>query len=463
MKFKNCTKCGEIKSVDRDHFYFRNGRFDSACKECTRAQQNKKYAETPEFRKKIKARQQTPQALEKKNRRGQARRANDAEWRNAQNARRQERYRNDPEYREGLSAPKRQRWANDTEYRQQTLSARKERYHNEPGYREEELSKRRDRYHSDPEHRQKILDNQRTPAARQRANQREKDRRANDLEWRETENAKQNHRYQNDPEYRQKILDSQKTPAARQRANQRNKKRRANDPEWRDEQNDKLSERYRTDPKYRERLKNQSLISRYGLTLAERDRMKLEQEGSCAICRQEKKLFIDHDHDTNQVRRLLCPGCNSGLGYFEENTGLMLSAVEYLNSPRLEPQDIPALPDEQIFARFDIPHWEAQSRDKKFRSQKNQNLRQQYGITIDQYEWLLSERNGVCWICLRPEERKRIQKAQYLDSLYVDHNHQSGIIRGLLCGKCNTGIGAFEDDPERIIKAAEYLEQWNIL
>ena len=121
MKFKNCTKCGEIKSVDRDHFYFRNGRFDSACKECTRAQQNKKYAETPEFRKKIKARQQTPQALEKKNRRGKARRANDAEWRNAQNARRRERYRNDPEYREGLSAPKRQRWANDTEYRQ-TLS-----------------------------------------------------------------------------------------------------------------------------------------------------------------------------------------------------------------------------------------------------------------------------------------------------------------------------------------------------
>lgn len=335
MKFKNCTKCGEIKSVDRDHFYFRNGRFDSACKECTRAQQNKKYAETPEFRKKIKARQQTPQALEKKNQRGQARRANDAEWRNAQNARRQERYRNDPEYREGLSARRRQRWANDTEYRQQTLSARKERYHNEPGYREEELSKRRDRYHSDPEHRQKILDSLRTPEARQRANQREKERRANDLEWRETENAKQKHRYHNDPEHRQKILDNQRTPAARQRVNQRNKKRRANDPEWRDEQNDKLRERYRTDPKYRERLKNQSLISLYGLTLAERDRMKLEQEGSCAICLQEKKLVIDHDHDTNQVRRLLCRYCNSGLGYFDENTGLMLSAVRYLKRPGL--------------------------------------------------------------------------------------------------------------------------------
>ena len=71
-----------------------------------------------------------------------------------------------------------------------------------------------------------------------------------------------NNRYHNDPEHRQKILDNQRTPAARQRANQRNKKRRANDPEWRDEQNDKLRERYRTDPKYRERLKtNHSLGS----------------------------------------------------------------------------------------------------------------------------------------------------------------------------------------------------------
>ena len=206
---------------------------------------------------------------------------------------------------------------------------------------------------------------------------------------------------------------------------------------------------------------NSNLVRAYGITIAERERKEREQRGRCAICSQDSPLVVDHNHDTHQVRSLLCQKCNSGIGYFDENANFLLTAVEYLQQPQLDAKEIPVLSEEGLFARFEIPHWGGQSRDKQFRNRKNQNLKQHYGITIEQYEWLLSEGSGACWICLRPEVRKRNPKSRYLDSLYVDHCHRTGMIRGLLCRKCNTGVGAFADHPEWMISAVAYLERWN--
>lgn len=66
------------------------------------------------------------------------------------------------------------------------------------------------------------------------------------------------------------------------------------------------------------------------------------------------------------------------------------------------------------------------------------------------YAEMLAEQGGVCAICrkVRPNGRR----------LHVDHCHESGAVRGLLCYSCNTGLGAFRDNPDVMVAAIEYLQ-----
>ncbi|HET7713537.1 MAG TPA: endonuclease domain-containing protein [Patescibacteria group bacterium] len=65
----------------------------------------------------------------------------------------------------------------------------------------------------------------------------------------------------------------------------------------------------------------------YGLDAGRYDEIALAQEYHCAICDKEKPLVIDHDHDSGQVRGLLCRTCNTQLGWFERH---MDSVIRYL-------------------------------------------------------------------------------------------------------------------------------------
>lgn len=69
---------------------------------------------------------------------------------------------------------------------------------------------------------------------------------------------------------------------------------------------------------------------RYGLTVDELNDMIEKAGGRCNICKRERQLRVDHDHVTGKVRGLLCHGCNTSLGAFEDNVDHLLAAVEYL-------------------------------------------------------------------------------------------------------------------------------------
>lgn len=84
------------------------------------------------------------------------------------------------------------------------------------------------------------------------------------------------------------------------------------------------------------------------------------------------------------------------------------------------------------------------------RRNKSLKLKHAFGITIDEYETILSRQNGACAICLE------LPKADAC--LCVDHDHDNGKVRGLLCHSCNKGIGFFRDNPERCVAAARYLK-----
>ena len=60
------------------------------------------------------------------------------------------------------------------------------------------------------------------------------------------------------------------------------------------------------------------------------------------------------------------------------------------------------------------------------------------------------EQNGRCAICGVPEY-------ELPSRLYIDHDHETGKVRGLLCPSCNTGLGHLKDDPEVLLRACIYL------
>ncbi len=91
----------------------------------------------------------------------------------------------------------------------------------------------------------------------------------------------------------------------------------------------------------------------------------------------------------------------------------------------------------------------------KMRSRALQ-LKRAYGITLDEYDTMILSQNGVCSICGK-EETVVMRGAR--QSLSVDHCHSTNRIRGLLCSKCNRGLGAFGDDIDIMVSAISYLKQ----
>lgn len=84
----------------------------------------------------------------------------------------------------------------------------------------------------------------------------------------------------------------------------------------------------------KEKYRNSSYKKRYGITLADYNKLLLTQNGLCGICNSMcssgKLLAVDHNHKTNKVRGLLCTKCNLLIGYASESPEILRQAIEYL-------------------------------------------------------------------------------------------------------------------------------------
>jgi len=77
-------------------------------------------------------------------------------------------------------------------------------------------------------------------------------------------------------------------------------------------------------------------------------------------------------------------------------------------------------------------------------------LKYRYKMTPEQYDELLSRQDGKCAICREGEG--------WVDHrLSIDHDHETGVVRGLLCKACNAFLGLADDDPNRLMAAVAYL------
>lgn len=79
-------------------------------------------------------------------------------------------------------------------------------------------------------------------------------------------------------------------------------------------------------------------------------------------------------------------------------------------------------------------------------------LQYNYGLSLEAYDKLLEAQQGLCAIC---------RHSCPSGPLCVDHDHSTGAIRGLLCRKCNVGIGQLNDDPALVQAALDYLNNVN--
>lgn len=82
---------------------------------------------------------------------------------------------------------------------------------------------------------------------------------------------------------------------------------------------------------------------------------------------------------------------------------------------------------------------------------KNTYLKRMFGITIGDYDSMMDAQGCVCAICKQPSDGKK--------ALAVDHCHSTEQVRGLLCVNCNRGLGHFNDKPELLEAAIDYLQK----
>ena len=85
---------------------------------------------------------------------------------------------------------------------------------------------------------------------------------------------------------------------------------------------------------------------------------------------------------------------------------------------------------------------------------KDKDLRLKYGIDIHQFQKMFDAQGGRCAIC---EKQLKFHCNKMSEQAVVDHDHTTGVIRGVLCHSCNRGLGLLGDTYKRLVRATEYV------
>lgn len=105
--------------------------------------------------------------------------------------------------------------------------------------------------------------------------------------------------------------------------------------------------------------------------------------------------------------------------------------------------------------KFNYQKWKTAPSSQYLKARRKW-LENKYKITPEEFEALWIRQNGLCAICTSPIFMGTRNTA-------VDHDHNTGKIRGLLCSTCNTGLGQFQENEENIKSAIRYLSEYNYI
>ena len=99
-----------------------------------------------------------------------------------------------------------------------------------------------------------------------------------------------------------------------------------------------------------------------------------------------------------------------------------------------------------------IPCYKDTRKPRNKEREKRYNIERRYGLTEEGYAAMHEAQKGRCAVCKDP-------LTVYGKSTHVDHCHTTGAVRGLLCSKCNKGLGMFRDNQEFLASAIKYLQE----
>ena len=99
--------------------------------------------------------------------------------------------------------------------------------------------------------------------------------------------------------------------------------------------------------------------------------------------------------------------------------------------------------------------WKKRTPEQK----RNHTLRYRYGITSEEFTRLLNSQGGYCRICREVRFYKNKAAKNPKLNLYVDHCHKTGVVRGILCARCNTLVGFIECNKRLLGKINRYLQR----
>ena len=96
----------------------------------------------------------------------------------------------------------------------------------------------------------------------------------------------------------------------------------------------KYHKKYRATKEHKEAIRDYAYKNKFGITTDEYEIILQDQRGRCAVCGilpGERRLAVDHDHETGEIRGLLCVKCNAALGMADDNIEILKKLIDYLN------------------------------------------------------------------------------------------------------------------------------------
>lgn len=194
-------------------------------------------------------------------------------------------------------------------------------------------------------------------------------------------------------------------------------------------------------------------------------------------CRECRRLHDKKRYEANKIKALRdtdktieCPRCGTVRLQYTKN-GIKTSCKPCSDKWRAENREYILKYQRESIAqkRQENPEKYKAIQDKHRREnpesvkfQQAKSKAKKFGLTVEQYAEMVKAQNNLCSICGKPETAIISKKDPTPRALHIDHDHATGKVRALLCSGCNTGLGAFRDNPMLLCAAAEYVQYHSV-